>query len=104
MIEAIRVLAARIAEQEYWGLGEDDPRLVSAAALVARFRAKACGGGNSVDAVLAAHARVVAELRLALLRALEEFALVDEEWADRQRSVDSAVTQRVSTGANDARV
>ncbi|WP_280297836.1 hypothetical protein [Nocardia neocaledoniensis] len=104
VIEMIRGLAGRIAEQEYWGLGEDDPRLFSAATLVARLRAKAGGGGNSVDAVLAAHARVVAELRLALRRAYEEFALVDDEWAHRQRAVDSAVTQPVSTGARDARV
>ncbi|GEM34706.1 hypothetical protein NN3_57130 [Nocardia neocaledoniensis NBRC 108232] len=104
VIETIRALAGRIAEQEYWGLGEDDPRLISAAAVVARLRAKARHGGNSVDAVLAAHARVVAELRLALRRAFEEFALVDEEWADRQRSVDGAVTQRVSTEARDVRV
>ncbi len=103
-IEVIRGLARRIAEQEYWGLGEDDPRLFSAAALVARLRAKARGGGNSVDAVLAAHARVVAGLRMTLRRAVEEFALVDEKWADRQGAVDSAVTQRVSTEVRDARV
>lgn len=103
-IEVIRGLAGRIAEQQYWGLGEDDPRLFSAAALVARLRAKARGGGNSVDAVLAAHARVVAGLRMTLRRAVEEFALVDEKWADRQGAVDSAVTQRVSTEVRDARV
>ncbi|MEV0077486.1 hypothetical protein AB0H58_13855 [Nocardia neocaledoniensis] len=103
-IEVIRGLAGRIAEQQYWGLGEDDPRLFSAAALVARLRAKARGGGNSVDAVLAAHARVVAGLRMTLRRAVEEFALVDGKWADRQRAVDSAVTQRVSTEVRDARV
>ncbi|WP_280338645.1 hypothetical protein [Nocardia neocaledoniensis] len=98
VIEAMRVMARRIAEQEYWGLGEDDARLVSAPALVARLRAKAGGGGNSIDTVLAAHAHVVADLRLALRRAFEQLTLVDEDWADRQRAVDNVATQRVSMG------
>ncbi|MEV0332667.1 hypothetical protein [Nocardia sp. NPDC050717] len=104
VIEEIRVLARRIAEQEHWGLGEDDPRLVSAAALVAGLRTKAGGGGNSVDTVMAAHAVVVTDLRRTLRRALEQFTLVDEEWAGQQRAVDSVVPQRVPAGDRDGRV
>lgn len=93
VIDQIRVLAGEIGDQEHWGLGEGDARLISGATVVARLRAKAGGEGNSIGAVMAEHARVVAGIRAAHRVVRDRMIVADEEWAGRLRSVESAVGQ-----------
>ncbi|MFD6392053.1 hypothetical protein ACWF9G_07540 [Nocardia sp. NPDC055029] len=89
VIDQIRVLAGEIGDQAHWGLGEGDARLISGATVVARLRAKAGGEGNSIDAVMAEHARVVAGIRATRLVVRDRVMLADEEWAGRVRSAES---------------
>ncbi|WP_278262770.1 hypothetical protein [Nocardia sp. AG03] len=93
VLARVGALAAEIGDQECWGLGESDPRLLSAPALVARLRAKADGPGNSVGAVLASHARLVDDLRRSHGTALDRLAHVDEEWGARLRAVEPPAGQ-----------
>lgn len=94
VIARIRATAAEIGGQDHWGLGEGDARLISGATLVSRLRAKAAEPGNSVDAVMAAHARVVDDIRQAHRVARDQLVRADEEWADRLVSAESALGQR----------
>ncbi|APE33769.1 hypothetical protein BOX37_07070 [Nocardia mangyaensis] len=91
VIARIRAAAGEIGGQAHWGLGEGDARLISGATLVSRLRAKASEPGNSVDAVMAAHARVVDDIRHALRIARDQLVRADAEWADLLDSVESAV-------------
>ncbi|MFD4428183.1 hypothetical protein [Nocardia sp. NPDC058497] len=90
VIDQIRALAREIGDQAHWGLGEGDARLISGATVVARLRTKAGGEGNSIGAVMAEHARVVAGIRAAHRVVWNRMMLADEEWAGQLRSVESA--------------
>ncbi|MBW0271082.1 hypothetical protein ATM97_09420 [Nocardia sp. MH4] len=81
VIGQLIALAGEIGARTRWGLGEDDARLISAATVVARLRAKADGDANSIAAVLAAHADIVAELRSACRSARDELIRTDDDWA-----------------------
>ncbi|MFF2087029.1 hypothetical protein ACFVVM_24915 [Nocardia sp. NPDC058176] len=94
VIARIRAAAGEIGGQAHWGLGEGDARLISGSTLVSRLRAKAAEPGNSVDTVMAAHARVVDDVRRAHRIALDQLVRADEEWADRLGSAESAVGHR----------
>ncbi|MGW6425020.1 hypothetical protein ACWF82_20295 [Nocardia sp. NPDC055053] len=94
VIDQIKVLAGEIGDQVHWGLGEGDARLISGATVVARLRTKAGGEGNSIDAVLAEHARVVAGIRATHRVVLDRMMLADGEWAARVRSVESVAGHR----------
>lgn len=96
VIGSLIALAGEIGDQARWGLGEDDPRLISAATVVARLRAKADSGANSVAAVLAAHADAVAELRCAYRAARDELVRTDDEGAGRLRAVEPVAGQPIS--------
>lgn len=96
VIGQLIALAGEIGEQARWGLGEDQAGLISAATVVARLRAKADGGANSVAAVLSAHADVVAELRCAYRAARDELVRTDDEWAGRLRAVEFDAGQPTS--------
>ncbi|MFD3510333.1 hypothetical protein [Nocardia sp. NPDC058666] len=87
-IARIRLLAAEIGDQVRWGLGEGNARLISAAALVARLRCVAGATDNSITAALDAHARIVEDLRLALLDVCDRMVIADRDWADRLHSVE----------------
>lgn len=93
VIARIRALAVLIGEQVHWGLGEADARLVSGTTLVSRLRAKAGDGTDSVDAVLAAHARIVEDLWRAHRLALDHFVRLDAQWAGRLDAPTFALTE-----------
>ncbi|MFC4127598.1 hypothetical protein [Nocardia rhizosphaerae] len=101
VIEEIVVLAGQIAGHEHWGLGERDARLISGRAVVARLRAKADGGSNSIGAVMAAHARFVTDLRRAYRQASNQLIRADEEWA---RHLNAAAVQDVPVADRHVRV
>ncbi|MFI5502554.1 hypothetical protein ACIA5E_26140 [Nocardia asteroides] len=95
VIDQIVALATEIGGQPHWGLGEEDPRLISGAAVVARLRAKAAGiEGNSICAVMTAHAAAVAEIRKAHRLALSELTSADATWCRQLQSTDPAASGR----------
>lgn len=97
VITRIRGVAVAIGEQEHWGLGEGNARLISGSTLVARLRSVAGAKENSVAAVLDAHSRIVDDIRQSFRNARDQMALADKEWAGRLRSVESFAAPHVSS-------
>ncbi|MEV6660222.1 hypothetical protein [Nocardia fluminea] len=96
VIARIRALAVEIGDQEHWGLGERQARLISGGTLVARLRSVAAANENSVTAVLDAHSQIVGDIRQSFRVARELMVLADEEWAGRLRSAENSAGQRIS--------
>lgn len=96
-IARIRALAVEIGDQERWGLGEGDARLVSGRTLVARLRSVAAANENSVTAVLDAHSQIVDDIRQSFRAARDRMVVADEEWADRLRLTETAAGQPISS-------
>ncbi|MEU3011452.1 hypothetical protein [Nocardia asteroides] len=95
VIDQIVALATEIGEQAHWGLGEGDPRLISSAAVVARLRAKAAGiDGNSIHAVMTAHASAVSEIRKAHRLALSQLTAADIDWSRQFQTTNPAASGR----------
>ncbi|MEU5405413.1 hypothetical protein [Nocardia asteroides] len=95
VIDQIVALAAEIGEQAHWGLGEGDPRLISSAAVVARLRAKAAGiDGNSIHAVMTAHASAISEIRKAHRLALSQLTGADIDWSRQLQTTNPAASGR----------
>lgn len=67
-IRELQQLAQKIADREYWGLGEDKDGLKSAKTLVDSFRKKAGGGSGSfqtnVKDVLEEHYKIVDDIQI----------------------------------------
>ncbi|WP_336083309.1 hypothetical protein [Nocardia sp. SSK8] len=96
-------LAAEIGAQEWWGLGESRARLLSAPAFVGSVRVTADGSGSSVCAVLAAHTRVVEDIRQSHRIARDRLALADGDWGERLRAAGSTVGQHDSAASGAGR-
>ncbi|MEV6225161.1 hypothetical protein AB0M13_26265 [Nocardia fluminea] len=96
VIARIRALAVEIGDQEYWGLGERQARLISGGTLVARLRSVVAANENSVTAVLDAHSQIVGDIRQSFRVARELMVVADEEWAGRLRSVENSAGQPIS--------
>ncbi|MFD6400311.1 hypothetical protein [Nocardia sp. NPDC060249] len=96
-IARIRALAVEIGDQEHWGLGEGETRLISGHTLVARLRAVAGANENSVAAVLDAHSQIVDGIRQSFAAARDLMVAADEEWADRLRLSETSAGQHISS-------
>ncbi|MFC9664337.1 hypothetical protein ACFVJ5_29240 [Nocardia sp. NPDC127606] len=96
-IARVRALAVEIGDQERWGLGEGQARLISGRTLVARLRSAAAANENSVTAVLDAHSQIVDDIRQSFRAARDLMVVADEEWADRLRLSETAAGQPIST-------
>ncbi|WP_157172063.1 hypothetical protein [Nocardia higoensis] len=81
--------AAALGALTTWGLGEDDPALRTARALVNIFREKASGGPGSAHSVLGRHLASTEELRGLFATVATALPQVDEEFAQEVRQIDS---------------
>ncbi|MEU4321323.1 hypothetical protein AB0F85_25485 [Nocardia fluminea] len=97
VIARIRALAVEIGDQEHWGLGERQVRLISGGTLVARLRSVAAANENSVAAVLDAHSQIVGDIRQSFRVARDLMVVADEEWAGRLRSSETSAGQHISS-------
>jgi hypothetical protein len=97
VIARVRALAVEIGDQQRWGLGEADVRLISGRTLVARLRSAAAANENSVTAVLDAHSQIVGDIRLSFRAARDLMVVADDQWADRLRLPETSAGQSIST-------
>lgn len=81
--------AAALGALTTWGLGEADPALRTAHALVTIFREKASGGPDSAHSVLGAYLASTEQLRGLFAAVATALPQVDEEFAQQVRQVDS---------------
>ena len=97
VIARIRALAVEIGDQEHWGLGERQVRLISSGTLVTRLRSVAAANENSVTAVSDAHSQIVGDIQQSFRVARDLMVAADEEWASRLRSPETSAGQHFSS-------
>ncbi|MBF6209815.1 hypothetical protein IU433_04355 [Nocardia puris] len=83
-----RTAAESLAAHSPWGLGEDNPRLWTASALVRIFREKAAGGPNNAATTLDAYRTTAEQLRTLLTTARDHLLRTDAEFARAFRELD----------------
>jgi len=83
LIRRIQTLANEVSLQEGWGLGEGNSKMVSAEAVVSRFKTKARGAAdqNSVYDVLEQHYRIVEDIQEVHRIARDRMMQADSEFA-----------------------
>ncbi|WP_157101198.1 hypothetical protein [Nocardia shimofusensis] len=81
--------AAALGELTTWGLGESDPALRTAHALVNIFREKAAGGPGDAHSALGEYLTETEELRTLLATVATVLPQVDEQFAQRLGQLDS---------------
>ncbi|WP_406229721.1 hypothetical protein [Nocardia sp. NBC_01009] len=79
--------ARALGEREYWGLGEDNPRLWSAMELVQLFREKAFGGPNNAYDTLGDYIAAATEIQTLFTTIREAFERTDAEFARQMREI-----------------
>lgn len=79
--------ARALGEREYWGLGEDNPRLSSAMELVQLFREKAFGGPNNAYDTLGDYIAAATEIQTLFTAIREAFERTDAEFAGQMREI-----------------
>lgn len=75
--------AAALGALTTWGLGENDPALRTAQALVSIFREKASGGPRNAHSVLGEYLASAEELRALFATVATALPQVDEEFAQQ---------------------
>ncbi|MFI9410793.1 hypothetical protein [Nocardia gamkensis] len=82
-----RADARELGEQTQWGLGEDNPRLSSAAELVRLFREKGFGGPNNAYDTLKEYLAVAEEIRAMFKAISDAYQRTDSEFAAKMREL-----------------
>ncbi|MDE1670702.1 hypothetical protein [Nocardia gipuzkoensis] len=79
--------ARELGERQYWGLGEDNPKLTSAVELVRLFREKAFGGPNNAFDTLTDYISVAQEIQSMFKAIRDTYIRTDAEFAAAMREL-----------------
>ncbi|MEU1982205.1 hypothetical protein [Nocardia sp. NPDC019395] len=103
-IRDIQRSAEQISQQETWGLGEANDSLVSARAMVGRYKVKAKGApdGNGVWEIMEQHYLIVEDIQNVYRTIRDRIMQADDEWAAAYNSLSAGLPERppvvVATG------
>ncbi|MEV6322603.1 hypothetical protein AB0M45_15630 [Nocardia sp. NPDC051787] len=76
-----------LGERQYWGLGENNPRLSSAIELVRLFREKAFGGPNNAFDALTDYISMTQEIQAMFKAMCDTYVRTDAEFAAAMREL-----------------
>ncbi|MGK8522235.1 hypothetical protein ACRS6B_12060 [Nocardia asteroides] len=79
--------ARELGERQYWGLGEDNPKLTSAVELVRLFREKAFGGPNNAFDTLTGYISTAQEIQAMFKAICDSYVRTDTEFAAAMREL-----------------
>lgn len=103
-IREIQRSAVEISQQDPWGLGEANDSLVSARAMVGRYKVKAKGApdGNGVWEIMEQHYLIVQDIQNVYRTIRDRIIQDDDEWAAAYNSLSASLPERppvvVATG------
>ncbi|MGI5216992.1 hypothetical protein [Nocardia sp. CA-290969] len=103
-IRDIQRKAEQISQQDHWGLGEANDSLISARAMVGRYKVKAKGApdGNAVWEIMEQHYLIVEDIQNVYRTIRDRIIEADSEWAAAYSSVSASLPERppvvVATG------
>ncbi|WP_433726069.1 hypothetical protein ACQP0C_32115 [Nocardia sp. CA-129566] len=95
-IRKIQRTMREVSEQQHWGLGENNDRLVSARTLVDRFKKKAKGAddGNSVWEIMEQHYKIVEDIQQVHRTIRERMMQADSDFAAEFTSLETTLPER----------
>ena len=100
----IQRLAEEVSIQDTWGLGEANDALISARAMVGRYKVKAKGApdGNGVWEIMRQHYLIVEDIQNVYRTIRDRIMQADDEWAAAYNSLSASLPERppvvVATG------
>ncbi|WP_328398099.1 hypothetical protein [Nocardia sp. NBC_00416] len=99
-IQQIQRLAEAVATQSHWGLGEANDELVSARAMVGRYKVKAQGApdGNGVWEIMEQHYQIVEDIQNVYRTMRDQMMQADSDWAATFTSLNTTLPERPPVG------
>ncbi|WP_433578687.1 hypothetical protein [Nocardia brasiliensis] len=95
-IRMIQSIMIDVANEDFWGLGEKNEKMVSARTLVQRFQKKADGAadGNSVYAIMEQHYKIVDDIQEVHRVVRERMMQADSTFAQEFTHLNETLPQR----------
>ena len=100
LIRRIQRIADDVSVQDHWGLGEANDELISARALVGRYKVKAKGApdGNGVYEIMEQHYQIVEDIQNVYRIMRDQMMQADSEWAAAFNSLSETLPDRPPAG------
>ncbi|MFC8043632.1 hypothetical protein [Nocardia sp. NPDC057353] len=100
VIQNIMNIMVSVADVEDWRIGDKNPDMVSAGAVVKRFRTKAKGssGDNSVHAVMEQHLQIVEDIQQVHRMARQRMSDTDSTFAAEFDRLSQTLPERPAVG------
>ncbi|MFI1459257.1 hypothetical protein [Nocardia carnea] len=99
-IDKIQMLADQVSKQDPWGLGEANDDLISARAMVGRWKVKARGApdGNGVYEIMEQHYQIVDDIQNVFRAMRDRMVQADSEFAAAFNSLNTTLPDRPPAG------